>query len=80
MDAGWIERLKTAARGLGLPDEDIPSGAGHDAAVFANLGIPSAMIFVRNGQGSHNPKEAMETGDFLAGIAVMRAAILESEQ
>lgn len=80
MDADWIRRLKTAARGLGLPDEDIPSGAGHDAAVFANAGIPSAMIFVRNGQGSHNPKEAMDIGDFLAGIAVMRAALMEAEQ
>ena len=44
-------------QGLGLPDEEIPSGAGHDAAVFANAGIPSAMIFVRNENGSHNPRE-----------------------
>lgn len=80
MDPAWIQRLKTAARGLGLPDEDIPSGAGHDAAVFANVGIPSAMIFVRNEQGSHNPNEAMDMGDFLAGIAVMRAALTEAEQ
>jgi N-carbamoyl-L-amino-acid hydrolase len=80
MDPEWIQRLKTAAQGLGLPDEDIPSGAGHDAAVFANIGIPSAMIFVRNGQGSHNPKEAMDIDDFLAGVAVMRAAIKEAEQ
>ena len=42
----------------GLPDEPIPSGAGHAAAVFANAGIPSAMIFVRNENGSHNPFEA----------------------
>ncbi|PKU22832.1 Zn-dependent hydrolase [Telmatospirillum siberiense] len=80
MDPEWIQRLKTAARGLGLPDEDIPSGAGHDAAVFANVGIPSAMIFVRNEQGSHNPNEAMDMGDFLAGIAVMRAALTEAEK
>jgi N-carbamoyl-L-amino-acid hydrolase len=80
MDAAWIERLKRAARGLGLPDEEIPSGAGHDAAVFANAGIPSAMIFVRNEHGSHNPKEAMDLGDFVAGIAVMRAAIKEAVQ
>ena len=78
MDADWIARLKAAARALGLPDEDIPSGAGHDAAVFANAGIPSAMIFVRNQNGSHNPHEAMAIGDFLAGIAVMRDAIREA--
>jgi len=78
MDAAWVQRLKAAARRLGLPDEEIPSGAGHDAAVFANVGIPSAMIFVRNGNGSHNPYEAMEIDDFVAGVAVMRAAIREA--
>ena len=56
---------------MGLPDEPIPSGAGHDAAVFANAGIPSAMIFVRNEHGSHNPKEAMAMDDFLAGATLL---------
>lgn len=78
MDAGWIRQLKAAARNLGLPDESIPSGAGHDAAVFANEGIPSAMIFVRNQNGSHNPDEAMDLGDFASGVAVMYAAIKEA--
>ncbi|MTJ79678.1 MAG: Zn-dependent hydrolase [Telmatospirillum sp.] len=79
MDAGWVRRLKDAARRLGLPDEEMPSGAGHDAAVFANAGIPSAMIFVRNDHGSHNPGEQMAMGDFLAGVAVMRAALEEAK-
>jgi len=78
MDAEWVRRLRQAAQALGLPDEEIPSGAGHDAAVFANAGIPSAMVFVRNENGSHNPKEAMNLDDFVAGIAVMRAAIEEA--
>ena len=72
MDSGWIARLRAAARTLGLPDEEMPSGAGHDAAVFANAGIPSAMIFVRNEHGSHNPDELMKIEDFAAGVAVMR--------
>ena len=80
MDVDWVGRLRKSARALGLPDEEIPSGAGHDAAVFANAGIPSAMVFVRNENGSHNPKEAMNLGDFVAGIAVMRAAIEEAIQ
>ena len=80
MDAEWVRRLRQAAQALGLPDEEIPSGAGHDAAVFANAGIPSAMVFVRNENGSHNPKEAMNLDDFVAGIAVMRAAIEEAVQ
>src|SRR5579864_37210 len=80
MDADWVRRLRKSAQALGLPDEEIPSGAGHDAAVFANAGIPSAMLFVRNEHGSHNPKEAMNLDDFVAGIAVMRAAIEEAVQ
>ena len=78
MDAGWVERLKTAARGLGLPEVEIPSGAGHDAAVFAAAGVPSAMIFVRNANGSHNPDEAMDLQDFYAGVSVMAAAVKEA--
>jgi N-carbamoyl-L-amino-acid hydrolase len=78
MDPVWIERLRAAARNLGLPDEQIPSGAGHDAAVFANAGIPSAMIFVRNENGSHNPHEDMKIADFMAGVAVMRNVLAEA--
>ncbi len=78
MDPAWIERLRASARSLGLPDETIPSGAGHDAAIFAGAGVPSAMIFVRNEHGSHNPHEAMAIDDLLAGASVMRAALLEA--
>jgi beta-ureidopropionase / N-carbamoyl-L-amino-acid hydrolase len=78
MDAEWVCRLKAIARDLGLPDEEIPSGAGHDAAVFAGEGVPSAMIFVRNQNGSHNPDEAMELDDFAAGVTVMRRALQEA--
>lgn len=80
MAPDWIKRLKTAADRLGLPNEEMPSGAGHDAAVFANAGIPSAMIFVRNENGSHNPHEKMEIADFLAAVSVMRSAIEDAAQ
>ena len=43
---------------------EMASGAGHDAAVFAKMGIPTGMIFVRNDHGSHNPDEAMALDDF----------------
>ena len=78
MDAAWVQKLKAMARDLGLPDEEIPSGAGHDAAIFAGEGIPTAMIFIRNRNGSHNPDEAMDLADFVAGIAVMRRALQEA--
>jgi beta-ureidopropionase / N-carbamoyl-L-amino-acid hydrolase len=50
---------------------EMPSGAGHDAAVFATMGIPSAMIFVRNDRGSHNPHETMELADFGVGTRAL---------
>jgi N-carbamoyl-L-amino-acid hydrolase len=78
MDAAWIDRLRAAARALDLPDEPMPSGAGHDAAVFANQDIPSAMVFVRNQNGSHNPDEAMQIDDFVSGVEVMAAALQEA--
>jgi N-carbamoyl-L-amino-acid hydrolase len=77
MDAGWVERLRAVVRGMGLADEPMASGAGHDAAVFANAGVPSAMMFVRNEHGSHNPAEAMEIADFLLGAEVLRIALLD---
>jgi N-carbamoyl-L-amino-acid hydrolase len=77
MDTVWVERLRAAIRQLGLPDEPMASGAGHDAAVFANAGVPSAMVFVRNQNGSHNPREGMGMDDFLAGSEVLRLAMLE---
>jgi N-carbamoyl-L-amino-acid hydrolase len=49
----------------------MPSGAGHDAAVFAELGIPAAMIFVRNDHGSHNPEETMALEDFGVGTQAL---------
>lgn len=75
MDEGMIQRLKAVSEHLGYPTELIASGAGHDAAVFANSGVPSGMIFVRNRNGSHNPAEAMDIGDFMAGVELMYAFI-----
>jgi len=63
------------ARLMSLLDQpfEMPSGAGHDAAVFAKMGIPTAMIFVRNAQGSHNPDETMAMEDFeVASQALLR--------
>jgi beta-ureidopropionase / N-carbamoyl-L-amino-acid hydrolase len=56
---------------------EMPSGAGHDAAVFAKVGIPSAMIFVRNDHGSHNPEEAMALEDFAVGTRALLGLLQE---
>ena len=60
-------RLRAKIMGLLDAPFEMASGAGHDAAVFAQMGIPSAMIFIRNENGSHNPDEAMTLDDF--GVA-----------
>jgi N-carbamoyl-L-amino-acid hydrolase len=73
MDENIIKRLKQFSERLGFPTELLASGAGHDAAVFANAGIPSGMIFVRNRNGSHNPDEAMTIDDFMRGVELMYA-------
>jgi N-carbamoyl-L-amino-acid hydrolase len=66
-------RLRTRLMSLLDQPFEIPSGAGHDAAVFAKMGIPTAMIFVRNAQGSHNPDETMAMADFeVASQALLR--------
>ena len=78
MDEGWIKHLLATCEALGLPAERLPSGAGHDAAVFAGAGIPAAMIFVRNAHGSHNPDEAMEIDDFLNGADLLYHALLQA--
>jgi N-carbamoyl-L-amino-acid hydrolase len=78
MDEGWVARLRAGLRAMGMADEPIPSGAGHDAAVFANAGVPSAMIFVRNAHGSHNPMEAMDMDDFLSGAELLQRVLREA--
>ncbi|RAI44415.1 hydantoinase/carbamoylase family amidase [Rhodoplanes roseus] len=77
MDESIVRKLVAVSERLGLPTETLASGAGHDAAVFSNAGIPSAMIFVRNANGSHNPAEAMDLDDFMQGVALMHAFAVE---
>jgi N-carbamoyl-L-amino-acid hydrolase len=57
-------RLRASLRSRLERPFEMASGAGHDAAVFAKMGIPTGMIFVRNEHGSHNPEEAMALDDF----------------
>ena len=77
LDQRWIDHLLKCCRDSNLNSEAIASGAGHDAAVFANVGVPSAMIFIRNENGSHNPKESMEIEDFMYGVDVLYEALLD---
>jgi beta-ureidopropionase / N-carbamoyl-L-amino-acid hydrolase len=71
------ERLRSRLLRLLDAPFEMASGAGHDAAVFCKVGVPSAMIFVRNAQGSHNPDEAMSLEDFAVGTQALLALLLD---
>ncbi|RZI25249.1 Zn-dependent hydrolase [Pseudomonas sp. 770NI] len=77
MHEPWVDAFVRMTRGRGWEGVLTPSGAGHDAAVFANAGIPSAMLFIRNQHGSHNPYEAMELDDFIEATEVLYHTIQE---
>lgn len=50
---------------------------GHDAAIFARMGIPSGIILIRNAKGSHNRHEEMNMDDFSVGLKVMASSVNE---
>ncbi len=76
MDTRVVQTLVDICQEASIAHERLPSGAGHDAAVFANAGVPTAMIFIRNANGSHNPHEAMEETDFFLGAEVLLQGLL----
>jgi beta-ureidopropionase / N-carbamoyl-L-amino-acid hydrolase len=56
---------------------ELPTAAGHDAAVLA-AAVPSAMLFVRNPTGvSHDPAESAEIADCVIGVQALVAVLEE---
>lgn len=74
-DPALQDTLRGVARDLGLSHADLPSGAGHDAALMSRV-CPSAMVFVPCRAGkSHAPQEWAERDAIAAGAAVILGAI-----
>ena len=72
-DAQGADSHSTQPAGIPM----LGTGAGHDAGILANAGIPAAMLFVRNPTGiSHSPREWAEPDDCQAGVRAL-AAVLE---
>ena len=71
------ERLRSRLMSLLVRPFEMASGAGHDAAVFCRVGVPSAMVLVRNDHGSHNPDEGMALEDFAVGARALLELLLE---
>ncbi len=78
MDDGLRDVLHRGCDALGLAAMDIASGGGHDAGDFAGCGVPSAMIFIRNDHGSHNPDEHMEMDDFEKSVCLLAWGLREA--
>ena len=71
-DTALSARLQTRLGGIPV----LGTGAGHDAGILANAGIPTAMLFVRNPTGvSHSPDEHAELSDCLEGVEALTAVL-----
>ena len=71
------DALRRAIAATGADPVELPSGAGHDAAILAAAGIPTGMLFVRSDAGgaSHAPEEATGRDAVAAGVEVLEAAL-----
>ena len=54
----------------------LATGAGHDAGILANAGVPTAMLFVRNPTGvSHAPDEHADRDDCVRGVQALATVV-----
>ena len=78
-DAGVQRAIERASSTRGLASVRLPSGAGHDAQMMAQLG-PMGMIFVPSVGGiSHSPRELTRWQDCANGANVLLSAVLEMD-
>jgi len=74
---GMIDRVEQTAKSQGLRVRRMPSGAGHDAQMFAPH-CPTGMIFVPSQGGiSHNVREFTEAAQIIAGANVLLEVVLQ---
>jgi beta-ureidopropionase / N-carbamoyl-L-amino-acid hydrolase len=76
-DGRVVECVESVAAAQGLAHRRMPSGAGHDAQMFARI-CPSGMIFTPSVGGiSHNVAEFTEPKDLEAGANVLLDTMLQ---
>jgi len=71
LDSKIMNYTVQACETLELKSEEMISGPGHDLAVFANLGIPSGLLFVPGNGKSHSVDERAELFEIVNGRNVM---------
>ncbi len=78
MDKEIIQIVEQAAKdNVGDSYKLMPSGAGHDAQIFADF-VPTAMLFVPSIGGiSHNTNEETKIEDLVKGIEVLKDVLFE---
>lgn len=78
MDKEIIQIVEQAAKdNVGDSYKLMPSGAGHDAQIFADF-VPTAMLFVPSIGGiSHNTNEETKIEDLVKGIEVLKDVLYE---
>ena len=70
-----LDHLRAAAGGLSLKQQDIVSGAGHDAAFLSHV-APAAMLFVPSREGmSHCAQEWTDSHALAKGVATVLRAV-----
>jgi beta-ureidopropionase / N-carbamoyl-L-amino-acid hydrolase len=73
-DDALVTRLNSVLDGAPV----MSTGAGHDAGILSNTGVPAVMIFVRNPTGvSHSPAEWAEPDDCLAGVSALTRVLAD---
>ncbi|MGF9564635.1 hydantoinase/carbamoylase family amidase [Neorhizobium sp. JUb45] len=77
MDDAIVQSFEALAAAHGIDTLTMACGAGHDAAVFADAGVPTGMLFIRNANGSHNPDEQMDIADFAEAARLLSALCLD---
>ncbi len=79
-DSRMIGLVEQAAKDRGLSTRRLPSGAGHDAQMFAP-NCPTAMVFVPSRDGiSHNVEEFTEPEDIRAGADVLLNVVMKKAE
>lgn len=75
-DLGLVGEIESHAKSLGYSVRLMPSGAGHDAQMFAP-NCPTAMVFVPSKDGlSHNIKEFTAPEHIAPGVDVLLRVVL----
>jgi hydantoinase/carbamoylase family amidase len=79
MSAHVRAALHRAVTAAGVEATELPSGAGHDAQVFAQAGVPTGMLFTRSlaGGASHCPEEHTDAEAVDLAVEALAGALAE---